>query len=238
MSTYPIILYARPGRSLITSPWLIWGLITGVVIFCLALFLRMRFTTVLYILILDFSLCWLGWNQPFPCRPRPIKVKGKDQRGYAEFSQNSLFPDLLRHYFAKDQILIFHRVGEYMPDFAYVNLTKCILIDIEIDEPYTPRQHQAHNPAQPIHYIGADRRRDQFFQSQGWTVVRFSERQVLLYPHSCCKVLAEVIAEISQDRELLRQFRDVPDLQPEPRWTRQVALEMAAKQQRLLYARD
>jgi hypothetical protein len=47
---------------------------------------------------------------------------------------------------------------------------------------------------------------------QGWIVVRFSDEQILNYPDSCCKTLAEIGAELLQNPDWLHPFADVYDL--------------------------
>jgi hypothetical protein len=47
---------------------------------------------------------------------------------------------------------------------------------------------------------------------QGWIVVRFSDKQILNHPDSCCKTLAEIGAELLQNPAWLQPFADVYDL--------------------------
>jgi len=85
----------------------------------------------------------------------------------------------------------------YIAEFAYIDRSLSLYIDIEIDietdEPY-------------------DDRRDRFLNSKGWLVIRLSEDQLLSHPQSCCKVIAQTIAEVIGDRLELSQFALVPDL--------------------------
>ena len=53
--------------------------------------------------------------------------------------------------------------------------------------------------------------------------------------NSCCKRVAQLIYEFTRDEAMWGQFVNVPDLQPEPRWTEQEANIMANKQERLFY---
>jgi len=85
----------------------------------------------------------------------------------------------------------------YIAEFAYIDRSLSLYIDIEIDteidKPY-------------------DDRRDQFLNSKGWLVIRFSEEQLFSHPQSCCKVIAQTIAEVIGDHLELSQFALVPDL--------------------------
>lgn len=115
----------------------------------------------------------------------------------------------------------------YAPDFAYIDRGLKLYIDIEIDEPYTNRQ--------PIHFIGKDDRRNQFFLERGWLVMRFCEEQVIRYPRSCCKAIAQVIADIVGDELELSRFRGTPDLPKIKQWSYKEALQMIKNQSRDRY---
>lgn len=121
----------------------------------------------------------------------------------------------------------------YTPDFAYIDGKLNLYIDIEIDEPY------AYHTKEPTHYVGAekDNRRNNHFSDKGWIVIRFSEEQVVCYPHSCCKSIAGAIAQITGDSQSMRQFANTPDIQPARQWTKYEADEMAARGERNRYLR-
>ncbi|MEZ2320938.1 MAG: hypothetical protein ACBR15_18255 [Microcoleus sp.] len=160
----------------------------------------------------------------------------EDRRGFTEYPDNSRFPNLLRNYFGDDKIFILKRVVHYTPDFAYVDPeNNWFSIDIEIDEPYTPRQYPRNYPLISTHCIGQDDNRNSFFQERDWYVIRFSERQVFLYPESCCKVIAQLIYTFTGNESVLRQFDQIPDLQPEPLWTEDNSINKAERQERLNY---
>ena len=164
------------------------------------------------------------------------RESAEDKRGFAEYPDKSQFPKLLRDYFGDDKIFILKMVVYYTPDFAYVDPeNNWLSIDIEIDEPYTPRQYSNNSQLIPTHYIGQDDERNYFFQEHDWYVIRFSERQVILYPKSCCKVIAKLIYEITGNESVLRQFDKIPDLQPEPLWTENDSISKAERQERLNY---
>jgi hypothetical protein len=75
----------------------------------------------------------------------------------------------------------------YFPDILYYDSQFNLMIDIEIDEPYEM------DGKRPIHLIGDDTERDNYFLSKNWIVVRFSEKQITLCPNACVKLLSELI---------------------------------------------
>lgn len=119
----------------------------------------------------------------------------------------------------------------YVPDFVYIDPGSNLHIDIEVDEPYT------HDTRQPLHFLSSekDNRRNQFFVDAGWVVIRFSERQVVKSPMSCCKTIASTIASITENNTIMVPFRQVPTLKPELRWSFSEAEAMAATAERENY---
>jgi hypothetical protein len=94
------------------------------------------------------------------------------------------------------------RLKGFYPDIAYVDYTKKILIDIEIDEPYSS------NPTEPIHYYqinqhgivdDSNSKRDEVFKNSGWTVVRFSQDQVLKDTNQCIDIIDHIISYWSEN---------------------------------------
>lgn len=121
----------------------------------------------------------------------------------------------------------------YSPDIAYVDADINLYIDIEVDEPYVL------SSGKPIHYIGLkeDNDRNYFFLNHYWLVVRFSEEQVVCHTLSCCKFIAEIIADLTGDSTTLDRLSDVADLPPMPQWSREQAEEMASIKYRDKYDR-
>lgn len=119
----------------------------------------------------------------------------------------------------------------YSPDFAYIDTSLGLHINIEIDEPY------AFKTKKPTHYLSAekDERRNIFFLSKGWIVIRFAEEQVARYPDSCCKLIAEIIHNFIENKAIILQFSNVVDLPVVIQWTEDEAWEMAAKGDRDRY---
>lgn len=181
-------------------------------------------------------------------KPLPLQKRRqnnfRDKKGYTEFRENCEFPKLLQKYFG-DKILDGKRIDiPYLkypptPDFAYLGK---ISIDIEIDEPYEPRQdsnlqNDNQEEPNPIHCLDnpEDENRNQLFNKHDWFVIRFSEKQVICQGHSCCKEIAKLIAEMTGDTTVLEPFRNIPVLEPDPRWTKEQAEAMAQQRVRLRY---
>ncbi len=145
----------------------------------------------------------------------PDGDKGEGKFGESE----KYFKSFLAQYFA-GKITKGHEIRQpgwdrpYQPDFTYVEPKLRLFIDIEIDEPYSLETRKA------IHYQGKDRERNEYISEKyGWVVVRFSEEQVVRFPDSCCKTIAQVLAEITLDNAHLEAFANISDLSPEPQWT-------------------
>lgn len=119
----------------------------------------------------------------------------------------------------------------YTPDFAYIDQALNLYIDIEIDEPYTYRTRE------PTHFTESwkDNNRNTFFLDNGWIVIRFSEEQVVRWPQSCCKVVADTKTRILGGSSIMSQFSSVSDLTPMERWTESEARLMADRRYRDTY---
>ena len=119
----------------------------------------------------------------------------------------------------------------YSADFLVKHQSSGVGIDVEIDEPYALLSKK------PTHCLDSDTdgQRNQFFLERNWIVVRFSERQIVKAPLSCCKVIALVIAEVTGDFSGLELFNSVPDLIVQPAWTKKQAYSMARQDYRLSY---
>jgi len=169
-------------------------------------------------------------------RPQiPSAQIADDRRGFAEFPDNAPFSNLLQELFPK-KIITLRKLDKYTPDFIYLDQAHHLHIDIEIDEPYTPRQYPAETPLTTTHCLRQDDERNQFFQSAQWFVVRFSERQVLLQSKSCLKFLVELVSKLTGET-MPNPYANAPDLEPEEQWTEATAKQMAERQERLHYDR-
>jgi very-short-patch-repair endonuclease len=118
----------------------------------------------------------------------------------------------------------------YSADFILVHDSN-LSIDIEIDEPYVG------DTKAPHHCIdqGKDDTRNKFFTSNNWVVIRFSEKQAVKYPYSCCKFIASVIACVAGDLTYLNQLANIADLPSEPMWTIKQAKKWAKTNYRKTY---
>jgi very-short-patch-repair endonuclease len=119
----------------------------------------------------------------------------------------------------------------YSADFLVIHPLTGLGLDVEVDEPYSLLTKE------PTHCVDRpqERWRNQFFLESGWVVVRFSERQVVEAPRSCCQAIAQVIFEITGDRRYLQQLEGEPELLPEQLWTVREARRRAKSNYRLLY---
>jgi very-short-patch-repair endonuclease/uncharacterized membrane protein len=105
----------------------------------------------------------------------------------------------------------------YMPDFVFFNTE--ITIDIEIDEPYT------YNDKKPIHYFDKtvsshiDSNRDDYFTTQNWFVIRFTENQILSNINGCLYYVADVIRRITDNSSYLEKLIDTKPVVQENFWT-------------------
>ena len=161
-------------------------------------------------------------NQTIPNHTKNTgAIKGKSEAKFEQYL-NRYFP---RQIYTALALIIPNFKHPYTADFTYIDKEIKLFIDIEIDEPYI------YNTREPRHYIGywKDQIRNDFFNNKGWIVIRFSEEQVVRYPHSCCKFIAQQIAEITRNSPITSQFAQTPDLQPQQQWTKKEAIEMAKR---------
>lgn len=107
----------------------------------------------------------------------------------------------------------------YQPDFILYYPMYKLCIDIEIDEPY------AMGSKKPIHFD--DEKRNSFFLSKGWYIIRFAEEQICRYPDLCCKMISEFVRFITGESiwtEGMEDFKDIPDITA---WTKNDAEKLA-----------
>lgn len=115
---------------------------------------------------------------------------------------------------------------KYEPDLVYMDKQKGIYIDIEIDEPHTWNK-------KPCHYLdqngtSRDWKRDNLFVSAGWTVIRFSERQIFSETKSCIGYITRIIAQY--DTAFASKHPDMilwDNPTEEPRWNMEQSIQMA-----------
>lgn len=118
----------------------------------------------------------------------------------------------------------------YVPDFVFIDQSKNIYIDIEIDEPYYMGKD-----SKPIHYLGSDNNRDEYFLDNGWIVLRFTEEQIVKYPNRCQKEIAKIIFQLTDDYSYLYIFSNIRDLESVKQWNKIEAEEMIKNNYRKTY---
>jgi len=112
----------------------------------------------------------------------------------------------------------------YFPDFFYHDILKQIYVDIEIDEPYELKT------GKPIHCTYNDTRRDNFFMGNYWSVIRFSEKQVITEPENCIKTIKSIVNSL-EDRSLAWNAYVTEDSS----WDEKSAIQMAKEGYREKY---
>ena len=170
-------------------------------------------------------------------KTKPFNKKNK-RKGMSE----SYFYSYLKSYFPNniyiDKALLKEGYSEeyyYYPDFVYYDSDWNIYIDIEIDEPYDKQYRK------PRHYIGFSKEqvRNNFFLENNWIVIRFSEEQVVKFPNSCCKKIAEIISKFNPlifTEELKSiELKSIDSLKEMPRWSSEDAKKMAENHYREKY---
>jgi hypothetical protein len=108
------------------------------------------------------------------------------------------------------------RALPFEPAMALVDEQNGLYIDVEIDAPY----HGWYRF--PMHYVaGKDNVRDQYFNEQGWAVVRFSERQVREQSQGCMELLRRIVSVLRGEE---CEYDGL--VRPEKCWTQKEAVAM------------
>ena len=148
-----------------------------------------------------------------PPQPGRSDIRGYSDGFFFNTLNNSELKALLRNNVRLD---VPCRAIPYEPAIALVDEAEGIFVDVEIDAPY----HGWYRF--PMHYTeGKDGVRDGYFNDCGWTVVRFTERQVREQPEACVDLLQQVVSQLRGTSDELR-FR----VAPEKRWTQREAVNM------------
>ncbi|WP_013325708.1 DUF308 domain-containing protein [Gloeothece verrucosa] len=123
---------------------------------------------------------------------------------------------------------------KYSHDIVYIDPTTGLHIDIEIDEPYEGKSKRPH------HCIDdeKDKRRNQYFLENNWIIIRFAEEQVVRHPHSCCKLIAQTLVDLTAKLAYLKGFSDIDELPKIECWTVTDARRMAAWKLREIYLEE
>lgn len=122
---------------------------------------------------------------------------------------------------------LYSKVSFFYPDLLVLT-SRGLLIDVEIDEPYSAESKS------PIHYIHSsdnnDSARNSYFTHHNCSVLRFTERQILKYPEICLRIILEFddYASIPPNLNLPSDFK-------EKAWTKKESIEMAKNNYRDTY---
>jgi hypothetical protein len=121
----------------------------------------------------------------------------------------------------------------YEPDFAYIDKSRGIYIDIEVDEPYT----SDHRPTHYIEKVGKhkDMCRNELFCNHGWYVVRFTEQQMFCQTASCMKAVYELVCKAGGADNLPTTLTDAPELETESCWTYDDSIKKSYQNYRRTY---
>jgi hypothetical protein len=120
----------------------------------------------------------------------------------------------------------------YSADFCLV-LPSGLSFCLEIDEPYEWKTGKPHHCIDQ----GKDEQRDKFFLEGNWMVVRFSEKQIVTQPESCCLLIAKTVDRLTGNSQFANQFdaeTKIPQL--DPKWTISEAKAMANTKYRSSYS--
>ncbi len=120
------------------------------------------------------------------------------------------------------------KIDGYFPDFVIrvneINLS----ILIEIDEYYEIKQKQ------PIHYIDTkgihiDNNRDLHFLKNNYCLIRFTERQIILFSNDCIRILTDLVDSVKN----LKEFQLNYDIEfGENKWTFEDSQQFALENKR------
>lgn len=171
-----------------------------------------------------------------PVKEAPIMPYRIQKRVFSRGIQEVSFEQLLSSYI-KDPYEVRSDIGLvndsglfYEPDIAIISQkSPHVHIDIEIDEPYSVND-------EPIHYIecDSDHKRNKYFIDNGWIVIRFSERQIALYPKGCLKVIEDVLSSIDSSY-LPEEISLIEQIVPESHWSLEEVRQMIVANERSKY---
>lgn len=178
-------------------------------------------------------------NDKFPIIRAPkegceikLPVVGRScKRGVCEEHLCKMIRDLkLPDFYDDVSLFVGNYPKPYEPDIAYIDVQKGIFIDIEIDEPYSGWERL------PIHYktkYGTiDDLRNNYFTERGWTVLRFSEKQVHEQPKSCLKRVYQLLHEMDGSITMPQCLATEADIFSNDMWTKEQAERMEQNKER------
>ena len=154
------------------------------------------------------------------------------KRGFCEQKLCDKIKDLkLQGFYDNFSLFVGNNSNPYEPDLAYIDAQKRIFIDIEIDESYSGWERK------PIHYkigngITVDDARNNYFTERGWTVLRFSEKQVHEQPKSCLKRVYQLLNEMDGAITMPQCLATEADISSNDMWTKEQAERMEQNKER------
>lgn len=128
----------------------------------------------------------------------PVNRLSYNLEDYKKGRSNDYFKIFLNFYFGSGEneskgiyenigfIESFYENKPYIMDFAYIDPKINLIINIEIDEPYTLDDKEI------IHID--DNKRNEYFLEKNFIIIRFAEEQVIKYPGDCCNLISEIIS--------------------------------------------
>ena len=161
-----------------------------------------------------------------------LPVEGRNgKRGACEKILCDVVQDFnLPNFYDNLSLLVGKLTRPFEPDLAYVDASKGIFIDIEVDEPYSGWERK------PIHYKTntgtSDDLRNQYFTERGWTVIRFSENQVKKQTKSCLKRIYQLLQSMDNSIVMPGCLNAVANIIPDNMWNRETAEQMAQRRER------
>jgi len=115
-------------------------------------------------------------------RSNDVIKKGKSEDNFLKYLLNR---------FQTNELMINIAVNTFKsafyPDFLFISKNKKFCIDIEIDERYD------YETKKPIHFIGSDDERNNFFLDKNCFIIRFAEEQVTEEPEKCCQFIQDFV---------------------------------------------
>ena len=141
---------------------------------------------------------------------------------------NDDFYQILNEYFP-DKVLTNYTIAQdddnlcFVPNYIVSVSDRKLYIDVEIDVPYDLESGEPQSfvgtPANPDEMSFSKQNHDNFFEKQGWVVIRFAEEQIVKQPISCCKYIAQTIYELIGDDLVLQKFNTVDNISPLDTWS-------------------
>lgn len=149
--------------------------------------------------------------------------------GYSEIFFEHKLQRYFKNHILKNIVINDGKIYPYQPDYILRYDEHNLYIDIEIDEPY------AYKSQKPIHVD--DQKRNDYFLSKGWSIIRFAEVQIIKYPELCCKIISEHIKNMTGENIWVEGFHELKNLEIVKAWNISEAKDMASKSYRNTYSK-